>query len=277
MSFLPIKERSFAVRIMNDKIYKLLQQGKRIDERSPYDFRKITIQTNVVEKANGSALVSMGGTRILTGIKVELGTPYSDRPNEGIFSVNAELLPLASKSFEPGPPDERGIELARVVDRCIREGKSIDLERLCLVPGKMVYILYVDIYVLDYDGNYFDPSVMSAMAALATCTIPKYSATGERIEGEYMKVPIRDIPLSVTIGIIKDKLLVDPCSVEENSLDTSIVIGMDSTSNIVAMHKNSPGHIPLSLMESIINVAEEQIGKIRAQFMEAVRIGQEGR
>lgn len=273
MSFIPLKERSFAVRIMNDKIYKLLQQGKRIDERSPYEFRKITIQTNVVEKANGSALVSMGSTRILTGIKVELGTPYSDRPNEGVFSVNAELLPLASKSFEPGPPDERGIELARVVDRCVREGKAIDLEKLCIVPGKMVYVLYIDIYVLDYDGNYFDPSVMSAMAALATCTIPRYSAAGERLEGEYMRVPIRDVPLSVTIGIIKDKVLVDPCSAEEGSLDTSIVIGMDSASNVVAIHKNSPGHIPLHLMESIIDIAEEQIGKMRALFREVVGVG----
>ena len=273
MSFPPLKERSFTVKIMSEKIYKLLQQGKRIDERSPYEFRKITMQTNVVEKANGSALVSVGSTRILTGIKVELGAPYSDRPNEGVFSVNAELLPLASKSFEPGPPDERGIELARVVDRCIREGKAIDLEKLCIIPGKLVYVLHIDIYVLDYDGNYFDPSVMSAMAALATCTMPKYSATGERIEGESIKVPIKDVPLSATLGIIKDKLLVDPCLVEENSLDTSIVVCLDSASNVVAIQKNSPGHIPFSLMESIIDIAEEQISKIRAQFREVVGVG----
>ncbi len=276
MSFLPLKERSFTIKIMSERVYKLLQQGKRIDERSPYEFRKITIQTNVVEKANGSALVSMGSTRILTGIKVELGTPYGDRPNEGVFSVNAELLPLASKSFEPGPPDERGIELARVVDRCIREGKAIDLEKLCIVPGRTVYVLYIDIYVLDYDGNYFDPSVISAMAALATCTLPNYSLVNEkveRVEGEYIKVPIRDVPLSLTIGIIKDKLLVDPCLAEENSLDTSIVICMDSASNVVAVQKNSPGHIPFLLMESIINIAEEQISKIRAQFKEVVGVG----
>jgi exosome complex component RRP42 len=137
----------------------------------------------------------------------------------------------------------------------------------------MVYVLYIDIYVLDYDGNYFDPSVMSAMAALATCTIPKYSSTGERVEGENIKVPIRDVPLSATLGIIRDRLLVDPCLVEEESLDTSIVVCLDSASNVVAIQKNSPGHIPFSLMESIINVAEEQISKIRAQFKEVVGVG----
>lgn len=275
MSFTSFRNRPFAIKILNSRIYELLQQAKRLDGRSPYEYRKITIQTNVIDKANGSALVSLGSTKILAGIKAELGAPFPDRPNEGVFSVNAELLPLASASFEPGPPDERGIELARVVDRCIREGKAIDLEKLCLIPGKEVYVMYIDIYVLDYDGNYFDPSLMAAMAALATCKLPKYEVQGDKIvevENEKISVPIRNVPLSVTIGIIKDKILVDPNLVEESSLDTSIIIGMDNESRLVGIQKNAPGDIPFNMIESILRVAEEQNMHLRRIFKEAVGI-----
>ncbi|MEM2515252.1 MAG: hypothetical protein QW419_01765, partial [Candidatus Caldarchaeum sp.] len=163
---LGMEKRGYAIKIMKNKVYDLLKIGKRIDERSLDQLREIKIVTRVVEKADGSALVSLGKTKILTGIKVEVGSPYPDRPNEGVFTVNAELLPLASKSFEPGPPDERAIELSRIVDRCIRESRAIDLEKLVLIEGQKVYMLYIDCYVLDYDGNYFDAAVLSAVAAL---------------------------------------------------------------------------------------------------------------
>ncbi|MEM4416819.1 MAG: hypothetical protein QXD32_02040, partial [Nitrososphaerota archaeon] len=135
MSYSAIGERGYAVKITRNRIYELLRQGKRIDGRDPNSFRPITARTGVVEKADGSAIVSLGSTKILTGIKVEVGSPYPDRPNEGTFTVNAELLPLAYKSFEAGPPDERAVELSRVVDRCIRESHAIDLESLVLIKG----------------------------------------------------------------------------------------------------------------------------------------------
>ncbi|MEM1976623.1 MAG: exosome complex protein Rrp42, partial [Nitrososphaerota archaeon] len=176
-------KKDLTAKIMRDKIYSLLLQGKRIDGRRPTDLRPIKIETGLLSKAEGSALVSMGSTKILTGIKVEVGAPFPDRPDEGTFTVNAELLPLASASFEPGPPDERGIELARVVDRSLREGGVIDLKKLCLIEGEKVYVLFIDIYVLDYDGNYFDPSLISALAALATAKIPRY----EIVDGKPQK------------------------------------------------------------------------------------------
>ncbi|HIQ30514.1 MAG TPA: exosome complex component Rrp42, partial [Candidatus Caldiarchaeum subterraneum] len=75
--------KNYQIKIMQNRIYALLRQEKRLDGRRPDELRPITITTNVIEKADGSSLVKMGGTKILTGIKVELGTPYPDRPNEG--------------------------------------------------------------------------------------------------------------------------------------------------------------------------------------------------
>jgi len=118
--------------IMKDHILQLLKEDKRIDGRGLEDFRPLTVEMNVIEKAEGSALVKLGDTQVLVGIKVDLGEPFPDLPNMGVITTNVEFVPLASPTFEPGPPDERAIELARVVDRGIRESQAIDLEKVQL-------------------------------------------------------------------------------------------------------------------------------------------------
>lgn len=267
-------KKNLTARIVQDKIYSLLQQSKRLDGRGLYDMRSITITTNLVEKADGSALVTLGGTKILAGIKTEIGTPYLDRPDEGSFTINAELLPLASTSFEPGPPDERGVELARVVDRSIRESKVLDLKKLCLIEGEKVYVLFIDIYVLDYDGNYYDPSLIAALAALATAKIPEYKVVDGKIQktGAYFTPKLQSLPFTVTFGLIKDKLIVDPHLEEESILDVSIIIGVDEKDNIISIQKNSSGLIPGHLLTQMIEIAVEKAVEIRKIFCEKLNI-----
>ena len=267
-------KKDLTARIMRDKIYNLLLQDKRIDGRHPKSLRSITIQTDLIAKADGSALVTMGGTKILTGIKVEVGSPFSDRPDEGIFTVNAELLPLASTSFEPGPPDERGVELARVVDRSLREGKALDLKKLCLVEGEKVYVLFIDIYVLDYDGNYFDPALISALAALATLKIPKYEVVNGEVKktGETFRLELTSLPFTVMMGILGEKFLVDPQIEEEKVLDVSLIIGTDEKGNIVSIQKNTSGPIPVNLLDTILDTAVEKTDEIRKKFLQEVPV-----
>ncbi|MCF8885330.1 MAG: exosome complex protein Rrp42 [Nitrososphaerota archaeon] len=267
-------KKNITARIVQDKIYSLLQQSKRLDGRGLYDMRSITITTNLIEKADGSALVTLGGTKILAGIKTEIGAPYLDRPDEGSFTINAELLPLASISFEPGPPDERGVELARVVDRSIRESKVLDLKKLCLIEGEKAYILFIDIYVLDYDGNYYDPSLIAALAAIATARIPEYKVVDGKIQktGAYFTPKLQSLPFTVTFGLIKDKLIVDPHLEEESVLDVSIIIGVDEKDNIVSIQKNSPGLIPEHLLTKMIEIAIEKAREIRKIFCEKLNI-----
>ena len=272
MAFVPKKD--LTAKIMRNKVYNLLLQDKRIDGRHPKELRPISIQTNLLSKAEGSALVSMGSTKILTGIKVELGTPFPDRPDEGTFTVNAELLPLASTSFEPGPPDERGVELARVVDRSIREGGVLDLKRLCLVEGEKVYIIFIDIYVLDYDGNYFDPSLISALAALATAKIPRYEIVDGKPQKteEYFSLELNSLPFTVMVGVLGERFLVDPQMEEEKVLDVSMIIGTDEKGNITCIQKNSPGQVPISLMDEILETVIEKTGEIRKKFLQEVPV-----
>ena len=73
--------------IMKDHILNLLREGKRIDGRGAEDLRPLTIETDVIEKAEGSALVKLGNTQVLVGIKVDFGEPFPDLPEMGVMTT----------------------------------------------------------------------------------------------------------------------------------------------------------------------------------------------
>ncbi|HDJ89672.1 MAG TPA: exosome complex protein Rrp42, partial [Thermoprotei archaeon] len=218
----------------------LLDKGERKDGRDFNSYRDIEISTNVIKSAEGSAQVKIGNTIALAGVKLILGQPYSDTPDQGIQIVNAELVPLASPSFEPGPPDEDDIELSRVVDRVLRSSNMIDLNKLSIIKGKKVWIVYIDIYILNHDGNLFDASIMASVAALLTAKIPKVEITDEnkvRLTEEYINLPIKDLPIGVTFSKIGNNIIVDPCYEEERLSDAMITIGINKENNICTLQK----------------------------------------
>ncbi|RLF38033.1 MAG: RNA-binding protein, partial [Thermoplasmata archaeon] len=96
--------------IKRDYIYRLAEQNKRVDGRDFNEYRKISIETNLIRKAEGSARVKLGNTQVLVGVKLEVGEPYPDSPDKGVLTTSAELIPLASPDFEAGPPDKDAIE-----------------------------------------------------------------------------------------------------------------------------------------------------------------------
>jgi exosome complex component RRP42 len=186
----------------------------------------------------------LGKTEVLVGVKFDTGEPFPDTPNEGVLTVNAELVPLASPSFEPGPPDENAIELARVVDRGIRESKAIAVEDLCIEPGKKVFVIFVDVYVLNHDGNLIDASCLAALAALLNTKMFNYEIKdGEvKIKPGYKPLPIRNYPVAVTLAKINDKLVVDPWLEEEQVMDARLTMTIEKDGNICAIQKGGYGY-----------------------------------
>src|SRR4051812_34648595 len=124
-----------------EHIVNALKKGMRLDGRTPHQFRTITVETGLLATAEGSARVKCGDTELLAGVKMALGKPYSDTPDSGVLMVGAELLPLSNPLFEQGPPSTESIELARVIDRGIRESKTIDDHKLCVRPGELVWMV----------------------------------------------------------------------------------------------------------------------------------------
>ncbi len=256
---------SIVVRVKQKQIAQLIAKGKRLDGRGLNDYREIKIEQGVIEKAEGSARVLLGKTEVMAGVKIEIGQPFPDMPNDGVLTVNAELVPLASPTFEPGPPDENSIELARIVDRGIRESKAVDLGKLCIEAGKKVFIIFVDIYVLNHDGNLIDASALASMAALLNTKIFNYEVEGGevKIKPGYTPLPVRQHPVSVTFAKINDKLVVDPWLEEEQVMDARLTITTDDDGNICAVQKGGSGYFTSKQIMEAAHIAREKAAEIR--------------
>lgn len=219
--------------IMEEEMVKevIIKEGRRIDDRSFKDYREIKIEKGIVKNAEGSASVEIGATKVIAGVKLEPGDPFPDTPNEGVLVVNAEFVPFSFPEVLPGPPDENAIELARIVDRIVRESKSIELEKLTIPNTKKVWKVMIDIVVLDNDGNIKDAAIFASIAALLDTRFPSYIIENENeIKVDYTikterKLPIKRVPFGVTIAKIAGKLMIDPNLIEEEAADAIITLG----------------------------------------------------
>jgi len=256
---------SMIIHVKQKQIAQLMSKGKRLDGRGLNDYRDIKVEMGVIEKAEGSARVLLGKTEVLVGVKIEVGEPFLDTPNEGVLTVNAELVPLASPSFEPGPPDENSIELARVVDRGLRESKAINLEKLCLEPGKKVVVVFIDVYVLNHDGNLIDASAIAALAALMNTKMFKYEIEeGEvKVKPGYVPLPIQNYPIAITFAKINDKLAVDPWLEEEQVMDGRLTLALEKDEKICAIQKGGTGWFTEDKIVEAANTAKEKAAEIR--------------
>ena len=260
--------------IQRRRILDHLSQDKRIDGRGLLDYRSIQVNPGVIGKASGSAWVSIGKTQVLVGIKVETGTPYSDKPNAGVLTVNTELVPIASPSFEPGPPNENSVELARVVDRGLRESQAVDLSKLCIIPGKLVFIVFVDIYILDHDGNLFDAAALAAILALMNTTVRGYTVSDEgtiEYTDTTSPLPLQNIPVEVTVVKIGDKLLLDPTIEEEALIDAQITIATGENQEICAIQKSQVGTLTLDEVHQAMEIAKNKADELRTNVLGAYR------
>lgn len=256
---------AMVVRVKQKRIAELISHGKRLDERGLNEYRNIQLEAGVIERAEGSARIRLGKTEVMVGVKIETGEPFSDVPNEGVLTVNAELVPLASPIFEPGPPDENSIELARIVDRGIRESKAIALEKLCITPRKKVFIIFVDVYVLNHDGNLIDASAMAALAALLNTKMFNYELKGDEIQIKpgYTQLPVVNYPVAVTFAKINDKIIVDPWLEEEQVMDARLTITMDKDSKVCALQKGGYGYFSKEQIFEAAKIAKEKSGELR--------------
>lgn len=243
--------------IKKDYIYQLAEAGKRVDNRGFDEVRPIKIETGVVSSAEGSARVKLGSTDVLIGIKMNIGEPFPDTPNSGVLTTNVEMIPMASPTFESGPPSKEAIELARVVDRGIRESEAIDLEKLCITEGEKVWVLFIDAHILDYDGNLIDATALGAISALRTCVVPSSTFLPGT---ENFQLPINHLPVACTVAKFGNHMVIDPCLDEEMIAEARLTVTTDEHGNIRAMQKGLSGSFTLDEVEKAIKLSSH-IGK----------------
>jgi exosome complex component RRP42 len=246
----------------------LLEKGKRSDGRGLHDYREpISVTYGVSKTAEGSAQVQIGDTIVIAGVKMSIGAPYPDTPDQGGIMVNVELYPLSSSAYEPGPPRIDAIELARVVDRGIRESKSIDLKGLCVEKGEKVWTVGIDIVTINDAGNIYDASGLAAIAALKDATFPTYEdGKLDYKKSSGRKLNLSKEPISVTVLKINNSYIVDPSADEWHTYDARLTVASTPDGNLCALQKGGDAPLTQDDVGKMVDIALEKATFLRGKL-----------
>jgi exosome complex component RRP42 len=235
---------------------KLLAEGRRLDGRKIDDIREpLKVEYGISKTAEGSAKVTLGDTEILVGVKMEVSTPYPDAPDKGTIMVGAELIPLSSRTFEPGPPTIQAVELARVVDRGIRESKALDFKKLCITEGEKCWIVIIDIVTLNDDGGLFDAAALGVLAALKDAKFPAYDGTKIDYKTPDKPLEIEKSPIAVTVFKVGEFFIVDPTKEEEKEMDARLTVTTDENGSLCALQKGGESALSTDEVGKMIDIA----------------------
>ena len=179
--------------------------------------------------------------------------------------VGAELLPMSNPEFEQGPPSMEAVELARVVDRGIRESKVIDFQKLCVKEGEQCWVVTIDIMTINVDGNLFDAAALGSMIALKEARIPKIEndrVVYKELTKEKLPLSKKD-PVSVTVCKIGNTYIVDPTAEEEKVVDARLTVATTNEGKICAMQKGGVAPLSLADIEAMTALASKKCNELR--------------
>lgn len=254
------------IKMKNSKKFsEYLNNGTRFDGRKLDEYRKIEVKTGVSSTAEGSAQVKIGDTEVIVGVKLLIDKPYPDRPEEGSLMVGAELLPMASPKFESGPPGIESIEVARVIDRGIRESKAVDNKQLMITKGEKVWLVSVDVCTINDAGNLFDASGIAALAALKDARFPEFD--GQTVDYKHKTnkaLPLVKSPIAVTVYKYAGKLFVDPTEEEQELFDARLTVTVTEDGKLCALQKGGDSPLTEKDVNDMIELAIKIAPKLRA-------------
>jgi len=210
-------------------------------------------------------------------VHLALTAPYPDSLDSGTFMTSAELHPMASQQFDIGRPGINAIELARVIDRGIRESGFIDMKKLCIKEGEKVYQVFVDIFAINDDGNLLDVAGLAALIALGRARMPIYNEEEDKIDGysETERIPLNKeaLSFSMTFHKVGETIVADVGHDEEaiSKFRLTVAIGDNNgEARITAMQKGKAGTISTDDMENILKLGESKWEEMFSDIKEHV-------
>ncbi|XP_051636483.1 exosome complex component RRP43-like [Manacus candei] len=222
---------------------RFLKENCRPDGRELGEFRATTVNIGSITTADGSALVKLGSTTVICGVKAELAAPAADSANTGYIVPNVELPSLCLERFRSGPPGEEAQAASQFIADMIENSQMIVKEDLCIANGKLAWVLYCDIICLDYDGNLLDASVFALLAALKNVQLPSVIINEETGLSEVnlkQKTPliIRKHPVATSFAVFDDTvLIVDPTAKKEDLATGTVTTVTDEEGRLCSVHK----------------------------------------
>lgn len=248
------------------KVRTSLSNGIRLSGRGLNDYRNIKIEYDVAKNADGSAIVTLGKTKVIAGVKAIIDVPFPDSPDEGSITVGVELSPMADPTFEAGPPNDFSIEVSRVVDRGIRESKAIDFSALSIKSGEKAWFLYLDVYIINNDGNLFDACSIASLAALTTTKIPDLDSNHQVKDSEGKALKLNFKPIYFTFAKIGNNIILDPDLYEDAASDARFSVSITDKGNLCAIQKGQGGSFSLEELSSMVSLAKKKYKEVAINF-----------
>ena len=241
----------------------LIKNGKREDGRSFLDYRNAKVETGLIPNAEGSALAQIGNSKVLCGVKFDLLNPFSDKPDDAVVMVGSEFSPMAHPDFQPGPPDERSIELARVVDRGIRSAGCVDSKAFDRTE-EQVMAVFIDLHILDHCGNLIDTAALAAMAALKNAKVPKIDKEAKKlIRGDFVgSLPLKRNALTCSFEKISGKTILDATENEEVASEGRMTVGVTDDGFVCCGQKSGRTGFSKEELMNLVDVSLEKSKKL---------------
>ncbi|KAF9554515.1 hypothetical protein CPC08DRAFT_696646 [Agrocybe pediades] len=260
-----------------------IAEDVRPDGRAFDAFRDVSVNVGSISTAEGSALVRMGATTVVCGVKAEVAEPELDKDNEGFLVPNLDLPAMCSPKFKPGPPSEEAQVLSDRLNQALVASNFLPLSSLVIHPGKAVWVIYVDATCINYDGNAFDATLLAMVAALKNTTLPQaiYNEETQKTlcSRTAPRVPLQlssSIPISASFGIFDSKyVLADLTSFEEPLLESSLSVIAGDDGEIVAVSQvgsaliraEVDGHeVQKDVLEDCIQLAKQRRDEVARQI-----------
>lgn len=259
----------------------------RPDGRAPSASRKVSMTKGSINTAVGSAMLKLGRTTIVAGVKATLVEPSLAAPDKGVLDIGVELLSIASAGYRAARSDD-----ALVLSEYLRDiiSPHIDLTTLCVEEDKLVWHLRLSVYCVDNDGNLEDSVVLASVGALRDVLLPTVSMNeaeddaSENEESTYTSIPLdtkpqqspfvlasvsRDrtnpleltpFPLAVTFSLFEGgKALIDPSAEEETVSDSRITLLVKPSGDLRGVLKPGGQNISQDLYQSCLKLAKERV------------------
>lgn len=191
---------------------------------------------------SGSAKLRMGGTEVLAGVKVEVGTPLSTQVDKGHALVSVDCCASAGGK----ELDALSAQVSAMVEASLKNS-GIDWKSTCLVSGKACWIFFVDLVVLQCDGNLFDACSIAALAALHSAAIPTVEVSVDPSSGELSLEVDDDQSNASNLNLTNAALLVSVHSIggwsvldttlEEQECSEALLVVACGADTICGIHK----------------------------------------
>jgi exosome complex component RRP43 len=250
-----------------------LNQDIRPDGRKFDEFRDTLLNSCCIESADGSAMIKMGNSALICGIKSDLIEPKSESPDEGLITITVELPALCSVKYSSGVGNSDALVLQQLLQNVINQSKPIDLKKLCISEAKFVWNLNIEVICLNNDGNIIDCALIAILAALQSCSLQSVELNDKNeIVYKDSKIPLEvmNFPIGTTFSIIDGKTLCDP-SLEEESLADSIINFVVNADNdiIHLIHKTGSTKMSINELEYCNKIAKTRSKKIKKLIFES--------